>query len=293
MVGPSMSGVGVIVVTQYVGALRRMVRTCRAAGIEPVLAACARTPLGRGGSLGELSGQARAVVSAAPRGLPVLVVESGTVLPAVLGGVGADLLLVRGFPWRIPDAAWESCRLGGVNLHPSALPRDRGPFPVHHALLRGDTSITVTAHFLDAEFDAGPVLARASAPVGDLQSGAEVWSAIDNAADMVLGRALQAVLAGEGGEPQDEQAATWAGGLPADAFRLSNEDSVRSAYNKVRAASLGGAGSRPAHLIDERGVLEVVSCSLVPTDLGVPLICADGTLWLETPQPNSKPRERV
>ncbi len=49
-----------------------------------------------------------------------------------------------------------------VNVHYSLLPRWRGASPVQHALLYGDDITGVTTFFLEAELDAGPIIAQAT-----------------------------------------------------------------------------------------------------------------------------------
>jgi methionyl-tRNA formyltransferase len=50
--------------------------------------------------------------------------------------------------------------LGYLNIHPSLLPRHRGPAPVVGAILAGDTEAGVTIMRLDAKMDSGPILAQ-------------------------------------------------------------------------------------------------------------------------------------
>lgn len=49
-------------------------------------------------------------------------------------------------------------RLGFVNVHPSLLPRHRGPSPVAWAIVSGDRETGVTTMLLDQGMDTGPIL---------------------------------------------------------------------------------------------------------------------------------------
>jgi methionyl-tRNA formyltransferase len=55
-------------------------------------------------------------------------------------------------------------RLGTVGVHPSFLPKYRGPSPFETALLNGETETGVTLYLLNEGVDSGPILAR-SKPV--------------------------------------------------------------------------------------------------------------------------------
>ena len=61
---------------------------------------------------------------------------------------------------------------GYLNIHPSLLPRHRGPTPVPGAILAGDTATGVTVMLLDAKMDSGPILAQQRVPLPpDARSG--------------------------------------------------------------------------------------------------------------------------
>ncbi|MBA3644027.1 MAG: hypothetical protein H0W59_08180 [Chloroflexia bacterium] len=84
---------------------------------------------------------------------------------ATITGLRPDLIVVACFPWRLPVALLALPRFGAVNVHPSLLPVGRGPEPVFWTLRRGERQTGVTLHQIDAGFDTGPVLARATLPV--------------------------------------------------------------------------------------------------------------------------------
>ena len=64
----------------------------------------------------------------------------------------------------ITDELLAAPRLGVVNIHPSLLPRHRGPSPVSTAILNNDESTSVSIMLLDEGMDTGPILAQ-SQPV--------------------------------------------------------------------------------------------------------------------------------
>lgn len=46
-----------------------------------------------------------------------------------------DLAVVASFGYFIPPHVIQCFKDGGINMHPSLLPKYRGPAPIHHALL--------------------------------------------------------------------------------------------------------------------------------------------------------------
>ncbi|HLD34239.1 MAG TPA: methionyl-tRNA formyltransferase, partial [Patescibacteria group bacterium] len=71
-----------------------------------------------------------------------------------------DLGIVVAYGKIIPDAVLNIFPKGVVNIHPSLLPKYRGPSPIQAALLNGDSETGVTIMLLDKEMDHGPILAQ-------------------------------------------------------------------------------------------------------------------------------------
>jgi methionyl-tRNA formyltransferase len=71
---------------------------------------------------------------------------------------GADAVVVVAYGKLIPSRLFEIPRHGFVNLHPSLLPRHRGPSPIQWALVCGDRVTGVTTMQIDEGMDTGPIL---------------------------------------------------------------------------------------------------------------------------------------
>jgi len=81
-------------------------------------------------------------------------------LPA-LPTLQANLAIAVSFGQFISPHVIHGLEHGGINLHPSLLPRYRGPAPIHRALLHGDSKTGVSVQTLDTEqFDHGRILAQ-------------------------------------------------------------------------------------------------------------------------------------
>jgi methionyl-tRNA formyltransferase len=100
-------------------------------------------------------------------GVPVHIVDAGLV-DADLVAIRAarpDLVLVTGWPRRLPAALNDAAPLGAINVHPSLLPRHRGRAPVFWTILSGDATTGVTLHRLEPALDAGPIVLQRSLAV--------------------------------------------------------------------------------------------------------------------------------
>ena len=81
---------------------------------------------------------------------------------ADLRALAPDVIVVAAYGRILPAAVLEAPRFGCLNLHPSLLPRHRGPSPVAGAILAGDDATGVTLMLLDEGMDSGPIVAQRS-----------------------------------------------------------------------------------------------------------------------------------
>jgi methionyl-tRNA formyltransferase len=78
---------------------------------------------------------------------------------------GTDVMVVASFWAKLSDTLLEAPRFGGINIHPSLLPRYRGAAPIQHALLNGDKITGVTIFRIRKRMDAGEILGQVEEPV--------------------------------------------------------------------------------------------------------------------------------
>lgn len=76
-----------------------------------------------------------------------------------LSATNYDLCIAVSYGRLIPFTFLDSLKYGGLNVHPSLLPRHSGPAPLQRALLDGDVDTGVTIQTLHpTEFDKGDIL---------------------------------------------------------------------------------------------------------------------------------------
>jgi len=71
-----------------------------------------------------------------------------------------DLGIVAAFGQIIPNNILTIPKYGFLNVHPSLLPKYRGPSPIQNAILNGDKETGVSIILLDEKMDHGPILAQ-------------------------------------------------------------------------------------------------------------------------------------
>jgi methionyl-tRNA formyltransferase len=283
----------VVFVSTVAQAVPAIVGGLRAAGHEPV-ALITRPRVGHPG-ISEMA-------EAAPPELDLLVPASKERLAPLLRAYDPDLLLCLGFPWLLPPDALAVPRLGGANIHPSVLPRYRGPNPIGWAFRNDDAEIGLTIHRMDDSFDTGGILAQASVPLEDDDHLSNLGAKFETFAPELLGKALARLTAGDPGDPQVAEDATWAPLMEDDWVELDWSRPAREVHNQVRSWTLPSESGLMGALTELDGErTRVVRTSLYPeiTGNGKPgtvvareddgrllVQCGDRPLWvLETEQP--------
>ena len=71
-----------------------------------------------------------------------------------------DLVIVASYGKIIPKEILEIPKYGCLNIHPSLLPRYRGPSPIQTTILNGDKKTGVTIILMDKKIDHGPIIAQ-------------------------------------------------------------------------------------------------------------------------------------
>ncbi len=69
-----------------------------------------------------------------------------------------DVAIVASYPKILRKEILNLPKYGSLNIHPSKLPKYRGPSPIQTALLNGETSTAVSIIKLDEDIDHGPIL---------------------------------------------------------------------------------------------------------------------------------------
>ncbi len=76
-----------------------------------------------------------------------------------------DLSIVAAYAKILPKEILEIPRLGTIGVHPSLLPKYRGPSPIQTAILNGDEETGVTLYLVDEGLDSGAILANRKAQI--------------------------------------------------------------------------------------------------------------------------------
>lgn len=128
---------------------------------------------------------------------------------ADLAGLDMDLIVVNSYSMLIPADVLRLSRLGGLNIHHSLLPLNRGPNPIQWAMLRGENATGVTMHEMTLRFDEGPIVDQRRIPLLFEDTWLTVKARLDAATEELLRQSQEVFVSGQWkSRPQDNSLAT-------------------------------------------------------------------------------------
>jgi len=152
---------------------------------------------------------------ATARGIPV--VQPEAITPEFIDELKTqewDAFVVASYGKILPKALLEIPKRGTINMHPSLLPKLRGPSPIRSAILNDERETGVSVMLLDEKMDHGPLIGQRKVDVAD-------WPP--------HGATLDALLAREGGELLAEVLPQWLAGEIA----VVEQDHSQATYCKI------------------------------------------------------------
>jgi methionyl-tRNA formyltransferase len=160
--------------------------------------------------------------------------------PEVLAEVRAarpDLLVSWFWTTRLPESLVATAPLGGFGVHPSLLPRHRGPDPYFWAIDQGDTTTGVTAHRIAAAYDTGAILGQRTLAIDPGWSAWDLAKALDRPSLALLRETVHAFAKGTPPteRAQEDAFATEAPAPPEEWAEIVWEDPTETILRRIRA----------------------------------------------------------
>ena len=149
-----------------------------------------------------------------------------------------DLCVVAAYGKILPARYLNVPKYGFVNVHPSLLPKYRGPSPIQTAILNGDEETGVTIMVVDEEMDHGPILAVREFSIFNFQfsNHDELAKELFELGAKLLIETLPKYLSGEI-KPieQDHGQATFTKMFKREDGRINWDSPAQKIYNQIRA----------------------------------------------------------
>ena len=146
-----------------------------------------------------------------------------------------DALITSAYGKILSETFLDSFCLGNINIHPSLLPRWRGPSPIESALLEGDKTTGVSLIQMTHELDAGPIYQQKSIKLSGENSKTLSKKLSMLSADMIQ-EFLPVFLDGNANTKcQDENFVTYSKTIKKEHARIDWNETSQAIDKKIKA----------------------------------------------------------
>lgn len=121
-----------------------------------------------------------------------------------------DIIVANNWRTWLPPEVFNAPMFGTLNIHDSLLPKYTGFSPLIWALLNGEKEVGITAHLMDDELDAGPIVMQRAVPVGERDTVTDLFHRTIDLIEPVTTAALSLLESGKAQlTPQNRAEATF------------------------------------------------------------------------------------
>lgn len=175
----------------------------------------------------------------------------------------------------IPQDIIDSFELGIINLHPSLLPKYRGPSPIESAIYNGDNLTGVSIMTLNDKMDAGAIYAQAPVEITPATTASQLYQQTAQLGSKLLIQILPQIIAGKlSPEPQDDTQATYCSLLTkAQGWLNPEKSSADQLVNQIRAYNVFPKSR--LEIYDQICIITDASADIQPTS-PLNFECVDG-----------------
>jgi len=215
-------------------------------------------------------------------GIPVLLPARPADIREQLESYGAGIGVLAAYGKIVPESIIDLFPHGIINIHPSLLPKHRGPIPLESVILNGERETGVSIMQLVKAMDAGPVFGQTIIELRGDESKQELADTLLDAGGRMVVELLPDILAGKAAAmPQDDGAATYDELIRKEDGALDFSKPAAQLEREVRAY-LGWPGSTATAAGKE--VVITAAHALTETALGSGASGKPGSIWRDGKQ---------
>jgi len=203
----------------------------------------------------------------------------------ILKGFSPEVLVVAAYGKILPSEYLNLATFGAINVHPSLLPKYRGPSPIQWVLLKGERETGVTTFLMDEGLDSGPILLQERVPIEDEDTYSSLFEKLSGLSAQLILKTLEEMEKGTLMPiPQDHQKACYTQKIDRSLGLINWNRPAREIWNKVRALE----GWPCAYTFWKGKLLKIWRASLgngkgepgtiISLKEGIEIACSDGSL---------------
>jgi methionyl-tRNA formyltransferase len=147
-----------------------------------------------------------------------------------------DLVVIVAYGQILPLAILDLPRHGCLNIHPSLLPKFRGPAPIQWAIANADAETGVTLMRIDAGLDTGDIVAQRRTPIRPEDDSATLHDRLAQLGAELLVQTIPDYVAGKiQPVPQPAEGASYAAKIKKEDGRIDWNQPAQTIWNRLRA----------------------------------------------------------
>jgi methionyl-tRNA formyltransferase len=191
-----------------------------------------------------------------------------------LRDIEPGLIIVAAYSQIIPKNILDIPKFGCLNVHPSLLPKYRGPSPIQAAILNGDKETGVTIILMDEKMDHGPILAQRKLefPISNFQFP-KLHDELANLGAQLLIETIPKWIKEEiKPKPQNESKATYTKILKKEDGKIDWQKSAEEIERQVRALNPWPG----THTIYKGKILKILKAEIIKGRLVIKEVQLEG-----------------
>ncbi|GEA14503.1 methionyl-tRNA formyltransferase [Moorella sp. E308F] len=150
-----------------------------------------------------------------------------------------DLLVLAFVTDIVPQAMIDLATYGGINYHPSLLPKYRGGSAMNWAIINGETETGVTIHQIDAGIDTGPIILQQKVAIDPDDTVKSLYfEKLYPLGVQMVAEAVRLIREGKASPvPQDERQASFQPVIKEADVQIDWRQSTQKIYNLIRGSN--------------------------------------------------------
>ncbi len=146
-----------------------------------------------------------------------------------------ELIVVVAYGKILPKEILNIPKYGAINLHPSLLPKYRGPAPINWTLINGDEITGVTTIFMNEDVDSGDIILSREVKIEDTDNAVSLGNRLALIGAELLVETIELIKSGNvKAIPQNHTLATYAPSLKKEEGLINWALSNRKIFNMIR-----------------------------------------------------------
>lgn len=150
--------------------------------------------------------------------------------------IAPELFVIVAYGKILPERIISIPTKGAINIHPSLLPKYRGPSPVQAALLAGDKMTGISIMLIDEEMDHGPLLHQVDLPINDDDTTLSLLTKAGDISAPLLIESIRGYIEGSiTPQEQNHEKATFCKMISRDDGQITSDTTAEAMINMQKA----------------------------------------------------------